>query len=315
MENLEATLVMQKYFSLSILLFVWVPLLAQEVTNVRAKQNGKDKIVIKYDLTRTSEVEIQMSDADYPEFVTLTKVSGDVGDSVPAGKNRTIIWEPLEEYYQFIAYDVRFRIKATPIAVAQPKPTIQIRPAVQIKTPKPRIKPERPKREIEQQFFCSPLQLSVAPEYNRLRWSYGIKFGQLFNGIGWYANLSTNFKRYHKTSLYSDNYGHYCNADSTIASRLAVHAGVMWNCLYPAKTNFGFGFYAGIGYGKHDVQLYDIWDNQWTTYNPKTIRGLSGNFGVFFDFDVPNSHMSLNIGTTIIGKEHWEIEIGTGVCF
>jgi hypothetical protein len=310
MENLEITLIMRKYICLCILLFIWIPLLAQEATNVRAQQKGKDKIIITYDLQKTSDVEVQMSSADNPEFVTLKKVSGDIGDSIPAGKNRMIVWKPLEEYYQFTAFDVRFMVNATPIEVAPPKAKVRIAPVKPI-----RIAKERPKREVEQQFYCSPLQLSVAPEYNCLRWSYGIKFGQLFNGIGWYANLSTNFKRYHETSSYSDYYNQYCDADSTIASRLAVHAGVMWNCLYPAKTNFGFGFYAGIGYGKHDVQLYDIWDNQWTTYNPKTIRGLSGNFGVFFDFDVPNSHMSLNIGTTIIGKEHWEIEIGTGVCF
>ena len=68
-------------------------------------------MVITYDLSKNSVVRIWMATGNSEQYTELQAVSGDVGKGVSAGKNRKIVWKPLEEREEFIAKNVRFKVE------------------------------------------------------------------------------------------------------------------------------------------------------------------------------------------------------------
>lgn len=102
---------MRKYLTLIISLFFAILLMAENVTNVRVQQDGKN-VVITYDLNEGAEVRLFVSVED-SAYQQLHQVSGDIGPFVQEGKDRVIIWEPLREYEKFAANRVRFMVDAS----------------------------------------------------------------------------------------------------------------------------------------------------------------------------------------------------------
>ena len=102
---------MRKYFILLLFFFSALSLWADNASNVRVRQEGKS-IIITYDLSKRSVVRLLMASGDSNDFVELHAVSGNVGEDVPAGNARKIVWHPLEEHGEFIAKNVRFKIEA-----------------------------------------------------------------------------------------------------------------------------------------------------------------------------------------------------------
>lgn len=101
---------MRKFFIISLLLIFALPIMAENVTNVRVRQEGKT-VVITYDLKNHADIRLLMIYYGLNNFRELKKTKGDVGKGILSGQDRTIIWEVLEEYEKFIAKGVRFKVE------------------------------------------------------------------------------------------------------------------------------------------------------------------------------------------------------------
>lgn len=101
---------MRKYFLIFLLFIFALPIIAENVTNVRVRQEGKT-MVITYDLKNHADIRLLMIYDGLNNFRELKKTKGDVGKGVLSGQDRTIIWEVLEEYEKFIAKGVRFKVE------------------------------------------------------------------------------------------------------------------------------------------------------------------------------------------------------------
>jgi hypothetical protein len=93
---------MRKYFLIVLLYIFSLPILAENATNVRVRQEGKS-IIITYDLKQKSLVKILMASGNSDYYTELKAVTGNVGKGVPAGNSRKVVWKPLEEKQEFIA--------------------------------------------------------------------------------------------------------------------------------------------------------------------------------------------------------------------
>ena len=99
-----------------ITLFLLLPLLSfsQKVENIRFEQVGK-KIHIYYDLSGEGIYDVKVFCSTHNGNTwgnPLQKVSGDVGESVNTGRNKTIVWDVLQEQEKLTG-DIRFKIEAT----------------------------------------------------------------------------------------------------------------------------------------------------------------------------------------------------------
>ena len=103
---------MRKIVLLLVMVFSVMMMWAENyASNARAVQVERT-MVITYDLSETSNVRLLISTNMSNGFKVLKQVTGDVGKNVPAGTNRQIIWNVLEEYDRFVADGVRFMVDA-----------------------------------------------------------------------------------------------------------------------------------------------------------------------------------------------------------
>jgi hypothetical protein len=93
-------------------------LLCQKIDNIRIEQVN-DQIHIYYDLSEVDEneilkIEIYLSDDAGLTYSIIPKsVIGDVGLGISAGKNKKIIWYPLNDVNELIGENYKFKISAT----------------------------------------------------------------------------------------------------------------------------------------------------------------------------------------------------------
>lgn len=280
---------MRKYILILILFICSLPIFAENASNVRVRQEGKN-IVITYDLSKNSYVRVFVwTGYSYEsKYVELKAISGDVGKGVKAGANRKIVWRPLDEYESFKAQNVRFKVEAQSLY------DYYVQNA-KIKT-----------------LLLGQVGYSVAPQL-----SYGLTVGQMYKGIGWYVNGRTNFQ-FGKPSQYTcDGQGYiegerpfYSGKSSTI--HYVINCGFMMNFLeWSSKNKFNtFGFYVGGGYGKRELQ-WETTDGLWVKYAPTSYAGFSGNIGLFGSI----YGVTLNIGVNTINFKYMELEAGIGLVF
>jgi len=102
---------MKKIFTITWILFAINFAYSQNVTNIETKQAG-DNIEISYDLDKEANIEIFISENGGRTFSKITKVTGDVGDPVYAGRKK-IVWNVLEEYDNFLGNAI-FKVTASP---------------------------------------------------------------------------------------------------------------------------------------------------------------------------------------------------------
>ena len=103
---------MRKIVLLLVMVFSVMMMWAENyASNARAVQVERT-MVITYDLSETSNVRLLISTNMSNDFKELKQVTGDVGRNVPAGTNRQITWNVLEEYDRFVADGVRFMVEA-----------------------------------------------------------------------------------------------------------------------------------------------------------------------------------------------------------
>ena len=101
---------MRKYLILFLVVFTTLPIVAQNVSNVRVSQNGKD-IVITYELDKEADVSLSYIAKGMSTPKKLYSVYGDVGVNISSG-SKVIVWKVLEECERFIHTDVEFFVTA-----------------------------------------------------------------------------------------------------------------------------------------------------------------------------------------------------------
>jgi hypothetical protein len=278
---------MRKYIILFLLLVSVLGLRAENASNVRIRQEGKS-IIITYDLSKRSVVRVLMASGKSDYFLELDSVSGNVGKGVPAGKARKIVWHPLEEYGEFIAKDVRFKVEALS--------------SYDYYTQNAKVKT----------LVMGQVGYSVAPQL-----SYGGMIGQMYNGIGWYANFRSNFNFMAKTNLECDEKGAINRevpfyTGNKQSSHLVITGGFMMNFLEKtAKNKFNtFGMYVGGGYGKRELQ-WEMVGGKWVKYGPTSVAGFSGNLGLFGSV----SGLTFSVGMNTINFRYADVMVGVGFMF
>lgn len=103
---------MRKIVLLLVMVFSVMMMWAENyASNARAVQVERT-MVITYDLSQSANVRLLVSTNMSNDFKELKQVTGDVGKNVPAGTNRQITWNVLEEYDRFVADGVRFKVEA-----------------------------------------------------------------------------------------------------------------------------------------------------------------------------------------------------------
>jgi len=101
---------MRKYLLLMLVIIFSLPFLAQNVTNVRVSQNGKD-IVIAYELDKEADISLFFTAKEMNTPTKLYSVYGDIGVNISSG-SKVIVWKVLEEYERFVYTDVVFFVSA-----------------------------------------------------------------------------------------------------------------------------------------------------------------------------------------------------------
>lgn len=112
------------YLTLLLLLAV-CSMHGQNATNVKVYQEGED-IIITYDLSRRSKVQIFVATGLQNQYTKLQAVTGSVGDNIAKGQNLQIVWSPLKEAKEFIAQDARFKIETETIHCFSVAPDRQV---------------------------------------------------------------------------------------------------------------------------------------------------------------------------------------------
>jgi hypothetical protein len=259
----------------------------ENATNIRVRQEGKN-IVIVYDLSKRSVVRVLMASGNSQYFTELKAVTGNVGKGVPAGNARKIVWHPLDEKSEFVAKNVRFKVEALS--------------SYDYYTQNAKVKT----------LVMGQVGYSVAPQL-----SYGGMIGQMYNGIGWYANFRSNFNFMASPELECDKNG-VINGEMPFytgkkqSSHLVITGGFMMNFLEKtAKNKFNtFGMYVGGGYGKRELQ-WEIVGGKWVKYAPTSSTGFSGNLGLFGSV----SGLTFSVGFNTIKFEYVDVVVGVGFMF
>ena len=272
---------------LCILLFSALLLHAENASNIRVRQEGKS-IIVTYDLSQKSVVRLLMASGSSESYIELKAVSGDIGKGVYSGKDRQIVWKPLDEHKKFVAKNVRFKVET--------------QSAYEYYTQNAKIKT----------LVSGQLGYSVAPQL-----SYGAMIGQMYKGIGWYVSGRSNFQFNAPAELACDKQGYIDDerpfyTGNTSTTHYAVNAGFMMNVLEKiTKNKFNtLGFYVGAGYGKRELQ-WETTDGLWVKYVPTSHNGFSGNVGLFGSF----YGVTLNVGLNTINFKYVEVEAGIGYMF
>lgn len=272
---------------LCILLFSALLLHAENASNIRVRQEGKS-IIVTYDLSQKSVVRLLMASGSSESYIELKAVSGDIGKGVYSGKDRQIVWKPLDEHKKFVAKNVRFKVET--------------QSAYEYYTQNAKIKT----------LVSGQLGYSVAPQLG-----YGAMIGQMYKGIGWYVSGRSNFQFNAPTELACDKQGYIDGerpfySGETSTTHYVINGGFMINVLERVTTNkFNtFGFYVGAGYGRRELQ-WETTDGLWIKYAPTSHNGFSGNIGVFGSL----YGVTLNVGVSTINFKYMEIEAGIGFMF
>lgn len=269
---------------------------AENASNVRVRQRGKN-IVVTYDLSKTSNVQLLVATSTQPSFTKLKAVDGAVGKRVPAGQNLEIVWHPLEEGDSFIADGVQFRVEA-------------------LGTYETYTLPAHKGGKSMETFILGEFAYSPVPQM-----SYGLLVGQTYTrGLGWFIDARSNFSFISSATSMECEEGGYINgvlpfySGKTQSSIFTIHAGLVIDILDAIsvqKNRFNtFEFYWGVGYGWRELYWETI-DGQLVKYYPTSCRGFSSNLGIIGSI----YGLTLKAGVNTISFQYAELEVGLGYMF
>ena len=99
---------MRKYLILLLIIVTTLPVVAQNITNVRAFQEG-NHIVLLYDLQQDSYVDQVTIDVNgKSKTLSSAFLVGDINKKIKSGKNKKIVYNILEDYANGIVADKVF---------------------------------------------------------------------------------------------------------------------------------------------------------------------------------------------------------------
>lgn len=293
-----------KYKLLYFFIMLCVPMMvwAENASNVRVRQRNKD-IVVTYNLSKMSNVQLWVATNAHPTFVRLEAVEGAVGDHVKAGVNLEIVWHPLEEKEDFIAEGVRFKVEA-------------LGTYEQYLLPKSRKGQELGGKTNMETFITADFGYGFTPQM-----SYGLMLGQTYNGVGWFVDARSNFHFGSATDGLVCQEGGYIDdvlpfySGKTQASHLVANAGLVLDFVElgggSTRNRFNtFGMYVGAGYGWRRM-LWETVDGKWVEYSPTSCTGFSGNIGLIGSV----YGFTLKAGINTINFKYCELEVGIGWMF
>ena len=276
---------MKRYRNILILLCLAVmPLSAQQVTNIRAQQEGRE-IAVYYDLSARANVTLNVK-VDGKRIRT-EKMSGDVGKDIEAGEQKRIAWQVLDETNgRFKAENVVFSVRAN-----------------------------APWRT----FILAEGGISPQP----FQYSAGLMVGAV-SRVGGYIKARSSFQFANSIgSIRPEGEAYYCSPLNGIISaaempyylsgksrpmQWLVDGGVIARVFY-VPDYMGY-VYAGAGYGVRQ-QVWQTYDGKWLNYEPTTYKGLSLDCG----FMMAYKHFALSLGANTIAFKYAEIQIGVGYVF
>ena len=306
---------MRRYFFIFLLLLPF-SLLAENASNVRVRQNGKE-IIITYDLAKPSRVELFVS-INGESFFKSYKVSGAIGNSIRSGDNLEITWYPLDEFgeEEISMQNVRFIVRALGPYESYSLPAIkggQYQVRIENGIYKPVMR-EGGKKSTET-FITADIARALSVEQK----SYGLMFGQTYYGVGWFVNgRYFNFPKSAEEISEDKITPFYSGRMQT--SILVAHGGLVLDFVDLAdgsKNRFNtFGVYAGLGYGLRRM-LWETTNGDWIIQKHTFYKGVSANFGLIGSI----FGLTLKAGVNFIKKtekaksEYLDIEAGIGWMF
>lgn len=107
---------MKKTPCLLIFLFLSVFSFSQKIENVHAEQQGK-QVVITYDIagaqnSQIFDVKLFYSQNGYDWKQAVNGITGDIGNTVISGTNKSITWEVLQDVDKLVGIGFMFKVKA-----------------------------------------------------------------------------------------------------------------------------------------------------------------------------------------------------------
>ncbi len=272
--------------SLDFVILVILPSLlsAQQVTNIRAQQEGRE-IAVYYDLTERANVTLGVKVDG--ERVKPQLLSGDLGRHIEAGERKRIAWQVLDEKNgKFKSTDVVFSVRANA--------------------------PWRAFVLAEGAIASKPFQYSV-----------GLMAGAV-SRVGAYAKARSSFQfgspegfirrdndnYYISTKDASHNAAEmpYLMSGKSKIMHYVVDAGIIVRVAN--KQDYKWYVYAGAGYGERRLLLQSN-DGKWLRYEPTSYKGVSIDVGVMMAY----KHFIMTLGVNMIVPKYTEIQIGSGYIF
>ena len=157
-----------------------------------------------------------------------------------------------------------------------------------------------------------------------LRWSIGLTFGQLYDGLGWYIKGRSNFIFPEAIQgITCDRQGWIWNGDEhvipfytdqTANSECVANVGFAMDFLRNVKwrnENNMFGMYVGLGYGHSRLYWQLEGTSEWIMCAPGSITGVSVDAGLIASM----GGFTLSAGVNTINFHYLEFEVGVGWTF
>ena len=268
------------------ILFALIPsfLFAQQVSNIRAQQEGRE-IAVYYDLTERANVTLGVKVDG--KRVKPKLLSGDLGKHIEAGTKKRISWQVLDEKDgKFQSNNVIFSVRAN----APWRPFILAEGAI---APKP----------FQYSAGIMAGIVSRAGVYVKARSSF--QFGKAGGSIskaedGYY--LST------LQSTYSDTEMSYIMTNKQKLCHYVVDIGAIVRVAY--QNDYMWYVFGGVGYGERQL-LQKSTDGSWLRYEPTSYKGVSLDLGAMMAY----KHFTMTLGANMILPTYAEIQIGFGYIF
>ncbi len=172
-------------------------------------------------------------------------------------------------------------------------------------------------RLILKTFIIGEVGYSMVPQF-----SYGLMFGQTYNGLGWFISGRSDFHTTVPTNgLICDKGGvidgimpFYDPSRKTSSATWHAHAGLVIDILElavkPDHYFDTFGLYLGAGYGVYQ-HAWMLNNGNWVEYGPTSASGVSATAGV-----MGSVHgFTIKAGVSTIDFKYMEIEAGIGWMF
>lgn len=261
-----------------------LPLSAQEVSNIRAQQEGRE-IAVYYDLSERANVSLNVKVNGQNAKPTL--LSGDIGKNIEPGERKRIAWQVLDERNgKFKSNDVVFSVRAN----APRRAFVLAEGAI---APKPFQ-------------YSVGLMVGVVSRVGvyvkaRSSFQFGKSVGDIVKNNDIY-HISTYNAKYSEAEMPylmtgAQKMMHYV-ADAGIIARVAYSHDFMWYV------------YAGAGYGERQLLLQTA-DGDWLRYEPTSFKGASIDIGAMMAY----KHFTMTLGANMIVPKYAEIQIGFGYIF